>query len=143
MANRVREVILPLCSVLVRPHLEYCIRMWSPQYRRDMDLMIQGMEHLPFEDRLRELGLVKLEKRRLWGDQKATFHYLMWGCKKEGDRLFRRVHCGRTRGNDFKLKEGRFRLDTRKMFFYKKEGEALAQVAQRGGGFPAPADSHG
>ena len=39
MASRVREVILPLCSVLVRPHLEFCIQMGSPQYRRDVDLL--------------------------------------------------------------------------------------------------------
>jgi len=49
--------------------------MWSSQCRRDMDLsecvqrratrMIQGMEHLSYENRLRELRLFILEKRRL------------------------------------------------------------------------------
>ena len=57
MASRLREVILLLCSVLVRPHLEYCVQMWSPQYRRHVGLlervqrrdteMIQGVDHLP------------------------------------------------------------------------------------------------
>ena len=39
MTSRSWEVFLPLCSALVRPHLKYCIQIWSPQYRRDMDLL--------------------------------------------------------------------------------------------------------
>ena len=78
-------MILPICSVLVRPHLEYCIQIWSPQYRRDMNLleriqrratkMIQEMDHLS-KDRLKELGLFSLEKGRLQGDLRAAFQYL-------------------------------------------------------------------
>ena len=45
-----------------------------------------------------------------------TFLYLKGACKKEGDRDFSRVCCDRTKGNGFKLKEGRFRLDRRKKF---------------------------
>jgi len=41
VASRMREGILPLCSTLVRPHLESCVQLWSSQHRRNMDLLEQ------------------------------------------------------------------------------------------------------
>jgi len=79
--------------------------------------MIRGLEHLSYEERLRDLGLFSLEKRRLRGDLIVAFQYLKGAYRKAEEGLFTKAHRDRTRGNGLKLKEGTVRLDIRKKFF--------------------------
>ena len=58
--------------------------------------------------------------RRLRGDLIAAFQYLKEAYKKERSKLFERVDNSRTRGNGFKLKDGRSRLDARGKFFTRR-----------------------
>jgi len=77
-SSRRKDIIVRLYKSLIRPHLEYCMSVWRPHYRKDIDLLegvqrralklIDGFKDLSYEERLRAVHLTSLETRRMRGD---------------------------------------------------------------------------
>jgi len=137
--DRSKETILLLYKSLVRPQLEYCCQVWSPHYSKDIKLLegvqrratklINGMENLHYEERLRHLGPMSLETRRIRGDLIEVFNFLNRSYTVDAD-IFFEYDKGNRRGHSKKLFKRRMRLDIRKYVFGNRVNDKWNNLPQ-------------
>ena len=139
MTNKSKEVIVPLYKALVRPHLEYCVQVWNPFLRKDIDLLekvqrrttkrIKGLNNLSYDERLKVCNLPRLEDRRKRGDLIETFKIMKGFEKVPKERFFQRG-SNQCRGHSEKLFKERPNSRQRQKIFSQRvisEWNALPQ----------------
>ena len=122
--------MLQLYKTLVRPHLEYRVQFWSPHYKKDVEAlervqrrftrMLPGMVGRSYEERLRDLRLFSLERRRLRGDLIEAYKMIKGLDRVDSESLLPRMVMANTRGHSFKLRGGNYRTDVRGRFFIQR-----------------------
>jgi len=118
-----------LTSILVRPHLEFCISAWSP--RKDKGIlerlqhrftrMFPGVKTLAYAHRLQLLGLWSLEERRNRSDLlELVFRMYKGWSRISFDSMFTLSNITLTRGHTVKITKNRYRLESRRHFFSER-----------------------
>ena len=112
------------------PHLEYYVQFWSLHLKKYIielgkvqkraTTMVNGLEHLPYEGRLQQLGLFSLEKRRLRGDVIEVYKIMHGVENVERETFFSLSQNTRIQGHPIKMIGGRSRTNTRKYFFIQR-----------------------
>ena len=128
--SRSKDIIVKLYKSLVRPHLEYAIQAWSPFLQKDIDVlekvqrratkMVDGLKDLPYNERLKVLGLTTLKTRRVRGDLIEVFKIMHGYDDISKDRFFKLRNSERLRGNSLSLEVPISRLDVRKYCFSQR-----------------------
>uniref|UniRef100_A0A8C5N1B7 Reverse transcriptase domain-containing protein n=1 Tax=Leptobrachium leishanense TaxID=445787 RepID=A0A8C5N1B7_9ANUR len=130
ISSRKMEVLMPLYRALVRPHLEYCVQYWRPYLQKDIDIlervqrratkMVYGLKEKSYQERLNDLNMYSLEKRRDRGDMIETFKYVKGIHKVEEGSIFKRKQSSKTRGHSLRLEGQRFKSNIRKHYFTER-----------------------
>jgi len=122
------KIMLNLYKTLVKPHVEYCVSVWSPYYKKDKELlekfqrrftkMIKGMKGMSYEKRLQKLKLCLLEERRNRQDLIEVFKICKGFSRTRPEELFHFDDRGKgTRGHSLKFVKVRCTRDSRRHFF--------------------------
>ena len=136
-----------LYVTFVRPHLEFAVQSWSPWLKKDIEIlekvreravkMVKGLKATSYAGKLKELGLLSLEERRVRGDCIQVWKYLngISPCSPEllqfvGEEEHR---VTRHTSNKMNLMNPHARLDVRKYSFTSRcveEWNRLPQVVK-------------
>ena len=121
------EIMKKLYIAFVRPHLEYAVQFWSPNYIKDQNSLervqrratkhIPVLRNLTYEERLKQLDMFPHHKRRTRGDLIEVFKILKQFDKINPEKLFEMNNATVTRGNGLKLKGQRYNTIARKSYF--------------------------
>ena len=128
--NISKDLFVFLYTTYVRPKLEYCVPIWSPYFVKDIDVLekvqkratklIKGYEKLPYDQRLKSLGIYTLFCRRQRGDLIEVFKILNGYYNINPSQFFIPSDVTSTRGNCMKLFKPRNRLNIRSNFFTQR-----------------------
>lgn len=99
--------------------------------------MFRNLNDIAYQERLKELGLFSLQKRRWRGGFIAVCNYKVRGYREDGSRLFSEVHADRTNSNEHKLEHGKFLSDIRKKRFTLRVVKYQMMLPTEFGGSPS------